>query len=231
MERASSFKYPPKTFNDTKRQKTNLEPPKDKRKYIRKDFNNQVTLRRYNLRRRSVVYSNPFRKNSRFDRDNIEENYLNQVIKDVSGSLAESISNDQKVLEDENNRKTKSITDSNNNVTAEPPVVENIVSEEIPKENTVMKTTVISECSNLLENITSVVVGEFREKTEDVFLDTSSKYSIFPLTNTLFARDTESINKATPDVIQIKVAEIQYNATEMTHNKENAENPPLSPTF
>lgn len=221
MEKSSTLKNPLKITNVTSRHRANLQPLQEKRKHVKKRFNNRVISRRYNLRRRSDAYSNPFRKNDFFDDDSFD-----QII---SESVAEMDSdfNDQKVVCDENGgklEKTKPVNDSNNNETAaEPPVVDNSVFEEIPKENNIIKTTVISECSNLLEKITSVVAGEIHKKAGEN--DAGTKPSVFPFTNTLMAQHTKSTNKITTG------DEMQVNTAEMAQNKENVQDPPLSPTF
>ena len=155
-------------------------------------------------------------------------------------AAAENISRNQKVVDDGEplvEQTTKTIVSDLNNLTlaVEPkPVAENIFEEILPKGNgNIIKTTaaVMSECSNLLENIiTSTVAGEICGQVEekDGLFNASTKSSfLYPLTiNTSIAELTKTTNEATTS------NEVQVNTAELTtQNKENVQDPLLSPTF
>ena len=239
---SSSLKNLPKVSSDADVDKISLQHSlQKKRKHNKKRFNNhRIISRRYNLRRRSDAYSNPFRKNEDFNElYDIEEDYLDKIIRDSAMvAAAEKISHNQKVVDDGESlveQTTKTVVkDLNNNLTlaVEPkPVSENIFEEILPKENSNMiKTTVIPECSNLLENvITSTVAGQICGQVEekDGLFNASTKSSfLYPLTiNTSIAEHTKSTNEAISD------NEMQVNTDNelTTQNKEN--DPLLSPTF
>ena len=214
IERAYSSTKSPVNVIASKQKKNQ---PFQQNKQVKTQCNTRVHSRRYNLRSRSNMFSHSFGRNDLLDiakSSTIEEVLITANDKSIISNNQEA--DKTKHVEKLINKKVLK-KDENNNAVVLP---DELISKEDPIK------AVMSECTNILENITSIVAAETNTLENE-----AAEKSVINEANFIFSLSNPVKLNNHSDSGNLTIDDEKDFAAEVRKNEENAEVQPLSPTY